>query len=125
MKKIPALLFVLFVSLHSMGQIIGKVDRKSKEFLVAPDQKIAYRVYGYQFANINMKKMICFSSSVNDVGSNYANCPLGSYYNTNQLKEGDRIFYLGNVGTFGKMNYVTGAGKKILFYLPRKNFVMK
>jgi len=41
------------------------------------------------------------------------------------MKEGDRIVYLGNVGTFGKMNFISANGQKTLFYVPKDNFVIK
>jgi hypothetical protein len=125
MNKILSLILILFVSLHATGQTVGKVDKKTKEFFIAGDQKVEYRIYGYQFANISTKKMICFSSNRYDVAANIANCPLGSYFNTGLLKEGDRIVYLGMVGTFGKMNYISGSGKKTLIYIPKTSYVIK
>jgi hypothetical protein len=69
--------------------------------------------------------MICFSSNRYDVAANIANCPLGSYFNTGGMKEGDRIFYMGKVGNYGKMNYVTASGKKTIFYMPKTGFTIK
>jgi hypothetical protein len=40
-------------------------------------------------------------------------------------EEGDRIVYLGMVGSYGKMNFITGLGKKTLIYIPKANFVIK
>jgi hypothetical protein len=125
MNKILTIAFLLLVTSGAIGQVIGRVDKKTKEFTVAPDQKTEYRVYGYQFANNTTRRMICFSSSSNDVQANYAGCPLGSYYDTNRMKPGDKILYLGQVGTFAKMNYVTSSGTKTIFFLPKNCFVIK
>ena len=125
MKTFILSFLILLVASGVMGQTIGRVDKKTKEFYVAPDQKMAYRVFGYQFANETTRKMICFSSSANDVRDNYNKCPFGSYFNTNLLKQGDRIVYLGKTGNFGKMNFIDGSGKKTIFYLPKSAFVIK
>jgi hypothetical protein len=56
---------------------------------------------------------------------NVSKCLLGSYFDTDKMKVGDKIYYLGVAGSFAKMNYVTGGGKKILFYLPKSSFAIK
>ena len=103
----------------------AKVDKKTKEFIIPSDTKAEFRFYGYQFPNESTKKMICFSSDRYDVAGNIANCPLGSYFNTGGMKEGDRIVYLGKVGNYGKMNYISGSGKKTLIYIPSNSFTIK
>jgi len=127
MSKILSFILLLMVVCNTnvIAQAIARVDKKTKEFTVAQDQKIDYQVFGYQYANNTTQKMICFSSHMTDVKDNYSRCPLGSYYDTDKMKPGDKIFYLGNAGTFGKMNYVSGAGKKTIFYLPKSSFVIK
>jgi hypothetical protein len=59
------------------------------------------------------------------VSDNLNKCPLGSYFDTILMKEGDRIVYLGMVGNFAKMSYIAGNGKKTLFYFPKGSFVIK
>ena len=103
----------------------AKVDAKSKEFIIPSDTKDEFRFYGYQFPNETTKKMICFSSDRYDVAGNIANCPLGSYFNTGGMKVGDRIVYLGKVGNYGKMNYVTGSGQKTVIYIQKTIFTIK
>lgn len=122
-----ALLFILFllVAPCAIGQVIGRVDKKTKEFSVASDLKMEYRVFGYQYANNTTQKMICFSSNANDVRDNYSRCPLGSYYDTDKMKPGDKISYLGAAGSFGKMNFISGSGQKTIFYLPKSSFIIK
>ena len=110
---------------NTTTQTAAKVDKKTKEFIIPSDTKAEFRFYGYQFPNESTKKMICFSSDRYDVGSNIANCPLGSYFNTGGMKEGDRIVYLGKVGNYGKMNYISGSGKKTLIYIPSNSFTIK
>jgi len=41
------------------------------------------------------------------------------------LPAGARIMYLGMAGSFGKMSFITGGGKTIVFYLPKANYVLK
>ncbi len=106
-------------------QTAAKVDKKTKEFIIPSDTKAEFRFYGYQYPNETTKKMICFSSNRYDVAANIANCPLGSYFNTGGMKEGDRIIYLGKVGNYGKMNYIAGSGKKTIFYMPKTAYTIK
>ena len=122
MKKLIFLIISLACFLVTLAQTPGKVDKKTKEFFIPSDTKVEFRIYGYQFANETTKKMICFSSNRYDVAANIANCPLGSYFNTGGMKEGDRIIYLGKVGIYGKMNYISGSGKKTIFYMPKNRF---
>lgn len=123
-KLLSLILFLLFAS-GATSQVIGRVDKKTKEFSVAPDQKVDFRVYGYQYPNNTTRKMICFSSNANDVRDNFSNCPLGSYFDTDKMKTGDKILFLGAIGSFGKMNFVAGNGAKTIFYLPKASFAIK
>jgi len=125
MKKLLSILAFLLVSSFVIGQTPGRVDKKTKEFIIASNQKTEYQIFGYQYPNISTKKMICFSTHAGDVRDNYNKCPLGSYFDTNLMKEGDRIIYLGPTGKFAKMNYLSGAGKKTIFYLPKSSFTIR
>ena len=125
MNKILSFILLLLVTSSAIGQVAGRVDKKTKEFSVASDQKMSYTVFGYQYPNNTTKKMICFSSNVNTVQDSFNKCLLGSYFDTDKMKVGDKIVYLGPAGSFGKMNYVSGGGKKIIFYLPKSSFAIK
>ena len=125
MNKIFSLLLFLLASSFAIGQNTAHVDKKTKEFFITSTPKAEYKIFGYQFPNITTKKMICFSTYSYDVRDNLNKCPLGSYFDTSFMKEGDRIIYLGMVGSFGKMNFITGSGKKTLIYIPKANFVIK
>jgi len=125
MNKIILLLLTLTISLRGISQTKGQVDKKSKEFTVTSDSKAEFKIFGYQFPNVSTKLMICFSSYINDVTENVNKCPLGAYFDSGRMKEGDRIVYLGNVGSFGKMNYISGSCKKTIFYIPKTSFVIK
>ena len=125
MNKLICLLLVLMISFQSSAQVIGRVDKKTKEFFVASNQKGDYRVFGYEYPNTSTRKMICFSSRTADVRDNFNKCPLGSYFDSGSMKEGDRIVYLGVAGTYGKMNFISGSGKKTVFYLPKSSFAIK
>jgi|SRR5882724_9941929 len=125
MNKILSFIFFLLVASSAIGQVIGRVDKKTKEFYIAADQKLDYRVFGYQYANNTTQRMICFSSHITDVRDNYNRCPLGSYFDTDKMRPGDKISYLGGIGSFGKMNFIAGNGKKTIFYLPKSSFTIK
>jgi hypothetical protein len=125
MNKTFLLILFLLVASGAIGQVIGHVDKRTKEFYIVSDQKMDYRVFGYQFASDATPKMICFSSHAGDVAANYNNCPLGSYYDTGKMNANDKIVYLGVYGRFGKMSLISGSGKKTIFYLPKSCFTMK
>jgi hypothetical protein len=123
MDKILSFVLLLLISSSSISQSIGHVDKKTKEFSVPPDQKVEFTVYGYEFANNTTRKMICFSSSVNSIrGTDF---PLGAYFDSNRMKPGDKIFYLGPFGPFAKMSFISGSGKKTVFYLPKSSLTIK
>lgn len=124
MNKIPAFLALLLISSACFSQVIGKVDRKTKEFTIAANQKLDYMVFGYQFANATTQKLICFASNQDVVRANNSD-KLGSYFDTYRLPPGDKIIFIGVAGTFGKMSYVSGSGQKTIFYLPKTSYAIK
>lgn len=125
MKIIISLFLFLTVTLSGSSQPVAHVDKKSKEFIIPSNSKIDFNIIGYQFPNQDTKKMICFSSNSNMVRENDHECALGAYFDTNHLKEGDMIYYLGQVGIYAKMNFVQGNGKKTVFYILKSNLVIK
>ena len=125
MYKTNLIILLLIVSISAFGQNTGIVDKKTKEFFITATKKSEYKIFGYQYPNITTRKMICFSTYTYDVSDNLNKCPLGSYFDTGTLREGDRIVYLGTVGTYAKMNYISGSGKKTLFYMPKNSFTFK
>jgi hypothetical protein len=124
MNKLLAISALLLLSIGSFAQVVGKVDRKTKEFSIAAGQKADYMIFGYRFANASTEKYICFASN-EDVERANQSLPLGSYYDTDRLPTGSKILYLGMAGTFGKMSFNTGGGKTIIFYLPRSSYVIR
>jgi hypothetical protein len=125
MRKIFFLLFFLLVSILAVAQTPAYIDKKSKEFILTPGPKSEFELVGYEYPNITTKRMICFSSNTNLVNDNMAKCPLGAYFDTGRMKEGDRIVYLGKEGSFSKMSFISGTGKKTIFYFPKGSFVIK
>src|SRR5450432_3856683 len=125
MKNFIALLILVSLSVHLAGQPPGHVDKKTKEFIISPNPKADFSIIGYQFPNLTTKKMICFSTNTSLVTENAHDCPLGAYFDTNHLREGDMIYYLGVVGSFAKMNFVHGNGQKTIFYIFKNSFVIK
>jgi hypothetical protein len=117
---------VLLISMSAASaQAVGSVFKKTKQFYVPSGIKDDYRFFGYEFPSNNARKLICFSSHRADVNDNYNKCPLGSYYDTNRMKPGDNISFIGEVRGFGKMLYVSAAGKKMIFYLQKSNYTIK
>lgn len=124
MNKMLVFGLMLLVSSGCFAQVVGKVDKKTKEFTIAAGQNADYTVFGYQFANATTQKLICFSSDQNIERANNA-LPLGSYFDTERLPPGARIMYLGVAGAFGRMSFTTGGGKVTVFYLPKADYVIK
>jgi|SRR5450432_1885949 len=125
MKKSTILFLFLLTAHFSIAQTFGFVDKKTKEFYIPTNPKATYKIIGYQFANITTVKMVCFSTYTYDVRGNPLKCPLGAYFDTSYMKEGDRIVYLGKVGNFQKMNFIAGDGKKTIFYFSKESFTIK
>jgi hypothetical protein len=124
MNKLLVFCLLLLISSPCFAQVVGRVDKKTKEFSIASGQKVDYMVFGFQFANATTQKLICFASNENVEKAN-STLPLGSYFDTERLPPGAKIMYLGMVGTFGKMNFITGGGKVIVFYMPKTSYVIK
>jgi len=124
MNKMLVFGLLLLISSGCFAQVVGKVDKKTKEFSIASGQKVEYMIFGFQFANATTQKLICFASDQNVVRANNT-LPLGSYFDTDRLSPGARIMYLGMAGTFGRMSFTTGGGKVTVFYLPKANYVIK
>jgi hypothetical protein len=125
MKNFITILLAFPLALSLAGQSPAHVDKKSKEFIIPPNAKSDFTIIGYQYPNNTTKKMICFSTNSSIVREDDAECALGAYFDTNHLKEGDMIFYLGPAGSFAKMNFVHGDGKKTVFYIAKTSFVFK
>jgi len=124
MNKMLAFGLLLLISSSCFAQVIGRVDKKTKEFSIASGQKVDYIVFGFQFANATTQKLICFASNDNVEKANSA-LPLGAYFDTERLPPGAKITYLGMAGSFGKMSFITGGGKSIVFYLPKASYVIR
>jgi hypothetical protein len=117
-------LLLIFMSAVA-AQTVGRVFKKTKQFYVPANIKDNYRFFGYEFPSNSARKLICFSSYRADVNDNYNKCLLGSYYDTGRMKPGDNITFIGEAHGFGKMLYVSAAGKKMIFYLPKSNYTIK
>jgi len=125
MNKALTLSLLLFISSGAFAQVIGKIDKKTKEFSIAPDQKVDYTLIGYQLPSTATKHIICFSSNENTVRAESGSV-LGAYFDTQKIKFGDKIIFLGNYGKiFIKLSYVSAAGNKMVFYLSRTGLVIK
>jgi hypothetical protein len=124
MNKNLAIIALLLISSQCFSQVVGRVDRKTKEFTIAANQKLDYMVFGYQFANASTQKLICFASNQDVVRANGSD-KLGAYFDTYRMPPGDKVIYMGVAGTFGKMSYISGSGQKTIFYLPKTSYAIK
>lgn len=124
MNKIFPFIVLLLISSGCFAQVIGKIDKKTKEFTIPANQKLDYSVYGYQYANATTPKVICFSTNQDVVRANNSD-KLGAYFDTYRMPPGDKIVFLGLAGTFVKLNYISGGGGKMIFYLPKANFTIR
>ena len=126
MNRILSLILFVFFSSAAISQTVSQgaamtvahVDKKTKEFFVTSNPKAEYKIFGYQYANVTTRKMICFSSYTYDVGDNLNKCPLGSYFDSGKMKEGDRITYVGKAGSFSKMMFTAEAARKRFSIFP-------
>src|ERR1700760_793942 len=100
MTKLLTFLLSMLISSGCLAQLVGTVDRRSKELTIAANQLKEYTVYGYQLANASTPKVICFSTNQDVVRAN-GNDKLGAYFDTYRLPPGSRILFLGYAGTFG------------------------
>jgi len=124
MNKTLAFIVLLLISSECFSQVVGRVDRKTKEFTIDANQKADFVVYGYQFANAATQKLICFASNQDVVRANSTD-KLGAYFDTYKMPPGDKIVFLGVAGTFGKMSYISGSGVKTVFYLPKTSYAIR
>ncbi len=65
MNKMLVFGSLLLLSSGCFAQVVGRVDKKAKEFSIASGQKVDYMVFGFQFANATTQKLICFASNEN------------------------------------------------------------
>jgi hypothetical protein len=123
MIKILSFALLLLISSSVIAQPVGHVNKKTREFSIPPDLKTEYTIFGYEYANNTTRKMIAFSSSTNVVRG--STCPLGAYFDTDKMKPGDKVLYLGPVGPFAKMSFIAADGKKTIIYFPKTSFTIK
>ena len=126
MNKALTFSLLLFISSSAISQVTGKIDKKTKEFSIAADQKGNYTLIGYQLPSTATKHVICFSSNENTVTAESGKCVLGSYFDTEKIKFGDKIIFLGYYGKiFVKLSYISAAGNKMTFYLSKAGLTIK
>lgn len=116
--KTLILLFCLFFSeiiLHAQAFVY----KKTKNFFVVGNIRNDYRVFGYSSPDATSKKLILFSIFTKEVEGNPYKCPLGSYYETAGMKEGDKIILISIAKTFIKLKYITAYNNATIFYIKR------
>ena len=121
------LIFFLFCIsvITATAQTKAYINRTTKEFNLTADIKKDHKIFGYELPSANSKKLILFSVFTKDVDGNPNKCQLGSYYQTNGLKQGDKIMYISTKGVFVKLNYIAADNKVTTFYVMRKFVVFE
>lgn len=121
MKKIIiAFVFLtgcLFTS-ESFAQNLPVVNTAKKSFALYMDNSDdTPLIFGYEKADVNSKRMICFSSMTVDVEGNPNKCVLGSYYESGELN----IEYVSLEGGFVKLKFISDNASETVFYIEKKN----
>lgn len=114
----------MFVSAFTMltagvsGQNLPVISSSNKMFYLEMGDDDTPLIYGYENADVNSKKLICFSSFTKDVENNPHQCVYGAYYDTSELE----IYFAGNSGDFVKLKMKTAKGD-VYFYMEKKHIV--
>ncbi len=126
MKKLLVLVTILTLSI-TIGHTQTKayVDKKTKEFYLTANIKQDHKIFGYALPDVKSKKLILFSVFTNDVKDNPYKLPLGAYYETSNLQEGDKIRFVSVAGEFVKLHFITKDKKITPFYIGRKYIVFE
>jgi hypothetical protein len=115
-------LFLAAFIAYSFGQYQEKpwVDKKTGEFTAATNKHSYFRVFGYEKADTNSRKLICISVFTDDVDKNKYKCPLGAYYGNIGFTKGEAIFYISTMGEFAKFKFVDATKKETIIYMLKK-----
>ena len=111
-----AVIMILVVSSSCFSQNKPVVNLTDKTFSLYIDyDQDTPTIWGYQSADLNSKKMICFSSETAIVEENKSKCVLGSYFETMDLN----IQYIEIVGAFLKLKYKNEGQADEIFYVKK------
>ena len=111
---------ISFIAVRSRAQTKGYADRSTKEFFLTGNIKYDDKIFGYTSPDTNSKKLILFSVFTNDVKDNPYKCPLGAYYETSNLKDGDKIEFVSVTKSFINLKYISSDKTIANFYTERK-----
>ena len=117
--------FFLLTATACYPQTKAYVDKKTKEFYLVANIRQDHKFFGYSAPDTHSKKLILFSIFTSDVKDNPHKMPLGAYYGTNDLKQGDTISFVSEVGGFVKLNYASPGKPSVPFYVKRTNIVFE
>lgn len=107
----------LFIS-KTYAQNLPKINTVKKTFILEMDMTDdTPLLFGYETADINSKKVICFSSFTKDVDNNPNKCELGAYYEAGELD----ITYVETSGNFVKLIFKKSDGSSTPFYMQKKD----
>ena len=122
MKKLVLALFLLLATRGAArAQTKAFINKETKSFMLVANMREDHQIYGYSSASLRSKKLLLFSIFTSDVKGNPHRLPLGAYYETSGLKEGDQINFVsdGPAG-FVKLSFVSAGHGATPFYVQRK-----
>lgn len=121
MKKNVVFMLLLMLSVQVFAQKTNKgfIDKDTKLFSLVANIRQDHLIIGYAQPDITTQKLICISVFTSDVEHNKYKCPLGAYYQTSDLPEGDNIYFMNVIGQFAKMRYVNSVKKETIFYIKK------
>ena len=81
---------------------INKADifRKDSSVTLQAFMRMDHRIFGYERADTNSRKMILLSIFTFDVKDNPYHCPFGAYYQTNDMGDSLSLKYAGDANGF-------------------------
>lgn len=98
--------------IEEAGEEITKAVLKKEAIIFYRDDSKMHRIFGYETADVNSKRLLAVSAFTNDVEGNPFGCELGAYYDMKEIK----IKYLETAGTFVKAEVVANGNTKVVFF---------
>jgi len=121
-KYLGIIAALVFAACAATAQTKGYVDKRTSVFGLTANMREDHRIFGYSRPDTTAQKLILFSIFTTDVKGNPYRCPLGSYYETSGLPDGDRIKAVSRKGRFVQLQYIpaNAATPPTTFYVLRR-----
>jgi hypothetical protein len=116
-------------TLHIQSQSIDSIDQEDIQKLtinksdssiwLTANMKLDHRIFGYEKPDVNSRKLILISIFTNDVEGNPYKCPLGSYYQTSDMKNME-LKYAKTTGDFVEAIVIKDSKAESKVYFEKK-----